>query len=137
VTEDRETSASGPLGTISVAATTLYAADLDAAIAWYDAMLGLLPFMVGKDGHAYATYQIGGSLVVLEPIEAALEAAPPGAESTTINLLVDRDADESRAELMSRGVPCGEIVDSPGYRSYLFRDLDGNRYYAAQPITRS
>jgi len=113
----------------------LYAADLDAAIAWYGDVLGLEPIFTGTDGHRFATYQIAGALVVLEPIEAALEPAPPGAESTTINLVVDRDADEIRADLLSHGVTCSEIVTSPHYRSFLFRDLDGNRYYAAQTVT--
>jgi hypothetical protein len=45
--------------------------------------------MVGTDGHRYATYQPAGALVGLEPIEAAIDAAPPGAESTTINVLVE------------------------------------------------
>jgi catechol 2,3-dioxygenase-like lactoylglutathione lyase family enzyme len=127
----------GPLGTVSVAATTLYVADLDAAVAWYDAVLGLTPVMVGADGHRYATYQIAGGLVVLEPIEAAIDPAPPGSESTTINLVVDRDAAEIRATLLGHGVTCSELVPSPNFRSFMFRDLDGNRYYIAQPVARA
>jgi catechol 2,3-dioxygenase-like lactoylglutathione lyase family enzyme len=123
----------GPLGSVDLAATTLYAADLDAAVNWYGENLGLTPVTVGKDGHAYAVFQLAGSLVVLEPIEAALEPAPPGSESTTINLVVKRNADDVRDELCARGVRCGEIVESPSFRSFLIRDLDGNRYYVAQP----
>lgn len=124
----------GPLGTVTLAATTLYVADLDAALDWYDATLGLKPLMVGTDGHRYATFQLGGALVVLEPVEAAIDAAPPGAESTTINLLVERTSGEIHAELVGRGVRCSAIVDSPNYSSFLFLDLDGNRFYAAQPV---
>lgn len=119
---------------MSVAATTLYAADLDAAIRWYDQVLGLRPVMLGADGHRYATYQLGGSLLVLEPIDAAIDPASPGRESTTVNLVVDRDAAAIRADLLSRGVTCSEIVPSPNFCSFLFRDLDGNRFYAAQPV---
>ncbi|HEX3706740.1 MAG TPA: VOC family protein [Mycobacteriales bacterium] len=124
----------GPLGEIALAATTLYVADLDAALHWYADVLGLIPAMVGTDGHRYATFRLGGGLVVLEPIEAALEPHPPGAESSTINLIVARPATDVHAELVAKGVACGEIVDSPHYSSFLFRDLDGNRFYAAQPV---
>jgi catechol 2,3-dioxygenase-like lactoylglutathione lyase family enzyme len=123
----------GPLGAIEMAATTLYVADLDAALSWYDGVLGLQPLMRGTDGHRYATFQIGGALVVLEPLEAALEPAPPGAESTTINLIVKRDAREAREDLLQAGVRCSDVVDSPHYSSFLFRDPDGNRFYFAQP----
>jgi catechol 2,3-dioxygenase-like lactoylglutathione lyase family enzyme len=125
---------SGPLGEISLAATTLYVADLDASLHWYADVLGLAPAMVGTDGHRFATFRMGGALVVLEPIEAALEPSPPGSESTTINVIVKRPAAEVRAELVDKGVGCGEIVDSPHYSSFLFRDLDGNRFYIAQPV---
>jgi catechol 2,3-dioxygenase-like lactoylglutathione lyase family enzyme len=124
----------GPLGVIDLAATTMYVADLDAAISWYETVLGLRPLMVGTDGHRYATYQLGGALVVLEPIEAAIEPAAPGSESTTINLIVKRDASTVRKDLMDRGASCSEIVPSPHYNSFLMRDRDGNRFYVAQPV---
>jgi catechol-2,3-dioxygenase len=129
-------SAGTPLGPVDVAAATLYTLDLDAAVAWYGECLGLTPMTVGTDGHRYAVFHLGGSLVVLEPIEAALEPVPPGSDSTTINLVVQRDADDIRADLIARGVRCGEIVDSPNYRSFLIRDLDGNRFYVAQPVAK-
>ena len=40
---------SGPLGTIDLAATTLYAADLDAAVDWYAEKLGLAPMSMSKE----------------------------------------------------------------------------------------
>src|SRR5690348_16555020 len=104
-----------PLGVVDLAATTLYVADLDVAIDWYQTVLGLKPLMVGTDAHRYATFQLGGSLVVLEPIEAAIEPAAPGAESTTINLIVNRDASQVREELAGRGARCSETVESPHY----------------------
>ena len=72
--------------------------------------------------------------VVLEPIGAALEAAGPGGESTTVNLLVDRDPADVRDELLGRGVACGPIVTS-GFSSFLVRDLDGNRFYVTRPVS--
>jgi catechol-2,3-dioxygenase len=126
----------GPLGAIDLAATTLYVADLDAAMRWYKEALGLQPAMVGTDAHRYATFQMGGSLVVLEPLEAALEPTAPGSESMTINLIVQRDPGEIREELLRNGVVCSAIVDSPHYSSFLIRDCDGNRFYIARPVTR-
>jgi catechol 2,3-dioxygenase-like lactoylglutathione lyase family enzyme len=126
----------GPLGMVDLAATTLYVADLDAALHWYDDTLGLKPVMVGTDGHRYATFQLGGSLIVLEPVEAALEPTPPGSESTTINLIVKQDAHQVRQKLIQLGVTCSEVVDSPHYHSFLFRDPDGNRFYCAQPVPK-
>jgi catechol 2,3-dioxygenase-like lactoylglutathione lyase family enzyme len=123
-----------PLGVVDLAATTLYVADLDAAISWYRSVLGLQPLMVGTDAHRYAIFQLGGALVVLEPIEAAIEPAVPGTESTTINLIVSRGASQVRDDLLNRGAGCSEIVESPHYHSFLMRDPDGNRFYVAQPV---
>lgn len=112
-------------------AVTLYVADLDLALAWYAKKFGLEPMSVGSDGHSYAAFSMGGAIVVLEPIEAALEPAGRGAENTTLNVMVDRDPAEVRAELLSRGVSCSELVFS-NYVSFLIRDLDGNRFYISR-----
>jgi catechol 2,3-dioxygenase-like lactoylglutathione lyase family enzyme len=122
-----------PLGKIELAATSFYVADVDAAVSWYEDNFGLRPAMVGTDGHRYASYLMGSALVVLEPREAALEPADPGPETTTVNLIVDRDPNQVREDLVDRGVPCGELVSSPNYLSFLVRDLDGNRFYITRP----
>ena len=121
-----------PLGTISLVAVTLYVADLDKALAWYAENLGLTPTNEGSDGHRFAAFTLGGTIVVLEPIEAALEPAARSAENTTLNVIVDRDPVDVRADLLSRGVECSEIVLS-GFASFLVRDLDGNRFYITRP----
>ncbi len=123
-----------PLGTVDAAVTSLYVADLDAAIRWYQTALGLNPVSLGDDVHPHAAYRLGKSLVVLEPIEEALEPTVPASENTTINLVVRRDASEVRAELLRRGVRCSEMADSPQFSSFLIRDLDGNRFYVSQPL---
>gem|GEM_PF-1143210 len=126
-----------PLGTIGLAAITFYVLDLDAAVAWYDEKFALKPTTLGTDAEQYASYLIGGSILVLEPRSAALEAATPGSESTTVNLLVDRDPRDIRSDLVGRGVKCGGLVESPHYRSFLVRDLDGNRFYVSRPATET
>lgn len=129
-------SETGPLGTIQLAATSFYVKDLDRAVAWYLDKLGLSPVAVGTDGHGYASFMMGSSIVVLEPLEAALEAAEPGQESSTINVIVSRDPSEVRTDLMKRGVSCGTLVPSPNFVSFLIRDLDGNRFYITRPVTQ-
>ena len=123
-----------PLGTIGLVAVTLYVADLDVALAWYADKFGLEPMSVGSDGHRFAAFSIGGSIVVLEPIEAALEPASRGAENTTLNVMVDRDPADVRDELLSLGVSCGDLVYS-NYVSFLVRDLCGNRFYISRAAT--
>lgn len=129
------TDSNRPFGAIALAATTLYVRDLDTAVAWYRESLGLEPMVIGRDTHAYAAYQLGPSILVLEPIEAAMEPAPPGSESTTVNLVIDRDPNQVREELIKRGVSCGRIVTS-NFHSFLMRDLDGNRFYITRPVTK-
>jgi catechol 2,3-dioxygenase-like lactoylglutathione lyase family enzyme len=120
-----------PLGNVGLVAVSLYVADLDAALAWYADNLGLTPMSVGSDGHRFAAFSIGGAIVVLEPIEAALEPGDLGTGNTTLNVMVDRDPVEVREELMARGVKCGELVLS-NFVSFLVRDLDGNRFYISR-----
>jgi catechol 2,3-dioxygenase-like lactoylglutathione lyase family enzyme len=125
------TDSSGPLGIVGLVAVTLYVTDLDKALAWYEEKLGLTPLAVGSDGHQYASFSLGGSIVVLEPIEAALEPEPLGSDNTTLNVLIEDDPVAVRAALLERGVSCGEIVVS-GFVSFLMRDLDGNRFYVTR-----
>jgi catechol 2,3-dioxygenase-like lactoylglutathione lyase family enzyme len=125
-----------PLGKIELAATSFYVRDLDDAVAWYKDKLGLSPVAMGKDGHGYASFLMGSAIVVLEPLEAALEAAEPGLESSTINVVVSRDPGEVRSDLEARGVSCGPLVPSPNFVSFLIRDLDGNRFYVTRPVSQ-
>jgi hypothetical protein len=83
----------------------------------------------------HAAYQLGASLIVLEPIEAALEPSAPRSENTTINVMVSRDASEVRRELR-RGVRCSGMVDSIHYSSFLIRDQGGNRSHVSQPLSQ-
>lgn len=125
-----------PLGNLSMAADSLYVADLDASIAWYRDNLGLEPIHVGKDKHPFATYAVGGFLFVLEPMRALWQGAGvTGSGAATINLVTDRSAADVLADLRARGVDCSDVVDSPGFSSFLFTDPDGNRFYIAQPIS--
>jgi hypothetical protein len=79
---------------------------------------------------------MGGTIVVLEPLEAALEPAPPGTENSTINLVVSRDPAEVRDDLLQREVACGPLVTSPNFISFLIRDVDGNRFYVTRPVSQ-
>jgi catechol 2,3-dioxygenase-like lactoylglutathione lyase family enzyme len=125
-----------PLGPIDIAPTSLYVADFAAAIRWYEDALGLQPVSIGDEIHPFAAFQLGASLIVLEPIEEAWEPAPPGSGNATINILVSRDASEIRQELLRRGVRCSEMANTVHYHSFLIRDPDGNRFYISQPVSQ-
>jgi limonene-1,2-epoxide hydrolase len=130
-----QSDATGPLGTIEGTATSFYVADLDAAIAWYWEELGLTPTTVTASIHRYATFLMGGTVVVLEPNEAALEPVVQRAGSTTMNLIVNGDPADIREELAGRGVSCGPLVQSPNFSAFLIRDPDGNRFCVTRPVT--
>ena len=129
------TNTANPIVNVEMVAVSLYVSDLDLAIAWYGEKLGFQPMSVGADGHRFAAYSIGGAIVVLEPIEAALEPAARGSENTTLNVMIDRDPADVRVELVSRGVTCSELAPSPNYISFLVRDLDLNRFYISRAVT--
>ncbi|MBI2169424.1 MAG: VOC family protein [Actinobacteria bacterium] len=123
------------LGALSMAAASLYVADLDAALAWYREKLELEPIFEGKDEHRFATYQVGGFLFVLEPSQALWQGRGlTGSGAATVNLVTDRDPAELLGELRAAGVDCSDIVDSPGFSSFLFADPDGNRFYLTRPV---
>jgi catechol 2,3-dioxygenase-like lactoylglutathione lyase family enzyme len=128
-------SPSTPLGNVEVIATTLYVSDLDKAMAWYEEKLGWRPTMEGTDGDRYATYLMAGTLIVLEPLAAALEPSEPGRESSTINVLIDKDPRQVRDELLQRGVVCSDLVES-NFLSFLIRDADGNRFYISRAVSQ-
>ena len=122
----------GPLD-IAMLATTVYVADLDEAIEWYRDKLGFEPTTRGTDEWRFAGYLLGGVFLVLEPAEAGLDIAGPGSESTTLNVVVNNDPRTIYETLTARGVACTEPTVSPGYVSFLMRDLDGNRFYITNP----
>lgn len=124
------------LGNLSMMATSLYVADLDAAIDWYRDVLGFEPLAQGKDGHPYATYSVGSALFVLEPTDALWRGkGMTGSGAATVNLVTDRDPREALDDLRAKGAECSDIVDSPGFSSFLVTDPDGNRFYVTKPIT--
>lgn len=126
----------GVLGEVTMAATSMYVADLDTAVEWYREMLDLEPVSLGTDRHPYATYSFNGALVVLEPLVALYEGGgATGSGATSVNLVVDRDPAEVRADLVARGVDCSEIVES-NFSSFLVRDPDGNRFYVTAPLAK-
>jgi len=119
-----------------MAATSMYVADLDAAVEWYRTNLDLEPVSIGTDRHPYATYSFNGALLVLEPLKALYQGGgATGSGATSVNLVVDRDPADVRADLMARGVECSEIVES-NFSSFLVCDPDGNRFYVTAPLKR-
>jgi catechol 2,3-dioxygenase-like lactoylglutathione lyase family enzyme len=125
-----------PLGAVTMAATTLYVADLDASVAWYHDLLEVEPVERTEDEFPYARYRVGGLTLVLEPVHAATDPVDSDrAGGAAINLVVDRDPSDVRADLVGRGITCTEIRESPQFASFLVRDPDGHRLYITRPHT--
>lgn len=123
------------LGNLSMMATSLYVKDMAASVDWYRDVMGLEPVFEGSDAHPYATYQVGSALFVLEPTDALWQGkGMVGSGACTLNLVTDRAPADVLADLRAKGADCSDIVDSPGFSSFLVTDPDGNRFYVTQPV---
>jgi predicted enzyme related to lactoylglutathione lyase len=111
-------------------AATLPASDMDRALAFYKATLGLEPFQQEPDGSA--RYQVGDTMFLLYPSEYA------GTNKATAAGFQVEDLDSVVAELRSRGIEFQEfdygemktvdgILAMPdGSRGAWFNDTEGN-----------
>lgn len=125
------------LGTLSMMATSLYVRDMAAAVDWYRDVLGVEPIFEGSDAHPYATYQVGSALFVLEPTDALWQGkGMTGSGAATLNLITDREPADVLSDLRAKGADCSDIVDSPGFSSFLVTDPDGNRFYVTKPVNQ-
>ena len=97
--------------------------DKDAALKWYQEVLGLkqIPKMVNGD-HLYWLQLPSGAMVhIIENIDA------PSAPSHHTPFEVD-DIDLTRIELTQMGVECTDIqTRNDGQRAFYLNDPDGNR----------
>ena len=93
-------------------------ARLDAALAWYERLLGRPPDNIPNENEAVWQVTETGLLYVVA------DAARAG--SALLTLIVD-DWEERVAALTARGLPAGAIDTAPGlYRKAMFTDPDGN-----------
>ena len=97
--------------------------DKDAALKWYQEVLGLkqIPKMVNGD-HLYWLQRPSGAMVhIIENVDA------PSAPSHHTAFEVD-DIDLTRIELTQMGVECTDIqTRNDGQRAFYLNDPDGNR----------
>jgi catechol 2,3-dioxygenase-like lactoylglutathione lyase family enzyme len=99
--------------------------DRDAAIEFYERLLGARPTMLPNDDEAAWQLTRGGWLYVLRDADRA--------GSSVVTLLVD-DLDERLAVLAARGIEPGPVGTVAGdTRTTWITDLDGNRVQIAQP----
>jgi catechol 2,3-dioxygenase-like lactoylglutathione lyase family enzyme len=98
--------------------------DRDAAIEYYERLLGAPPTMLPNDDEAAWQLTGGGWLYVLRDGERAGRAV--------VTLLVD-DLDERLAAVAARGIELGPVETVTGtVRSTWITDPDGNRVQIAQ-----
>ena len=97
--------------------------DKDAALKWYQEILGLkqIPKMVDSD-HLYWLQLPSGAMVhIIENVDA------PSAPSHHTAFEVD-DIEASRADLIQKGIETTDIqTRNDGQRAFYFNDPDGNR----------
>jgi predicted enzyme related to lactoylglutathione lyase len=99
--------------------------DRDAAVDFYDRLLGAPPAMFPNDDEAAWQITDTGWLYV--------ERAPERAGRTKVTLLVD-DLDERLTAIAARGIAVGAVETIPGtVRTTEITDPDGNRIQFGQP----
>jgi catechol 2,3-dioxygenase-like lactoylglutathione lyase family enzyme len=99
--------------------------DRDAAIDFYERLLGASPTMLPNDDEAAWQLSDGGWLYVLRDADRA--------GSAVVTLLVD-DLDERLAAAGERGIEHGPFESKPGgVRTTWFTDPDGNRIQIGGP----
>lgn len=96
-----------------------YVSDLDRAIGFYTATLGLQLLSRGS----VARFDLDG--VLFELVPAGAELPPLGGANARLCLRVD-DMAQARAHLLARGVPTSEPQAKDTGLLSSFRDLDGN-----------
>ena len=122
--------------------TVLYAADLDAAEAFYRDVLGLVPF--AKAGGRHLFYRCGDQVLLIfnpqatkvPPAPGALPVPPHGTtgEGHVCFRASARDIDAWRLRLEGMGVAIEADFEWPGGgRSIYFRDSAGNCLEFAEP----
>lgn len=99
-------------------------ADLAAALAWYERLLGRAPEVRPNDNEEIWHMLPGGSVYVVA------DAARAGRGLLVV--FVD-DLDRMRVEAGERGISMPEVESAPGlFRKVTIEDLDGNRIQFAE-----
>ncbi len=99
-------------------------ADHEAALEWYERLLGRPPDRIPTDGDAVWQLSETGSIYVVRD--------PPRAGGALVTLIVD-DLDAWIADVAGRGIAAGEIDTAPGaVRRAAVTDPDGNRITVAE-----
>ncbi|WP_342644055.1 VOC family protein [Rhodoligotrophos ferricapiens] len=122
--------------------TVIYAADLDAAQAFYETVLGLQ--RVARVGDRHVFFSMGDQMLLVFNPQATREPPKPGALPIPVHgaegpchvcFRASRDElDRWQAHLEAHGVEIESVVDWPkGGRSIYFRDPAGNSIEFAEP----
>jgi predicted enzyme related to lactoylglutathione lyase len=101
-------------------------ADYDAALPWYERLLGRAPDMIPKEREAVWQLTQGGWMYVV------VDAARAG--TALLTLLVD-DLEAHVAALAARGLATGPVETVPGVvRRAVITDPDGNTITFGEPL---
>jgi len=113
--------------TINVLFAGVPVAELHAALAWYERLLGGPPDLVPNESERLWRVTDGGWVYVVEDVERA--------GGGLLTLIVD-DLDAHLAELAGRGIEFGEIeAISEPTRKAVIADPDGNRITIGENVS--
>jgi catechol 2,3-dioxygenase-like lactoylglutathione lyase family enzyme len=97
---------------------------LEAAVRWYESVLGLLA-MHHDDTARLAVLALDGTSLTLWE-RGAGEAAPAATATATYPIFATDDAAGAREHLAAHGVAVGALESGEGVRFFRFADPDGN-----------
>jgi catechol 2,3-dioxygenase-like lactoylglutathione lyase family enzyme len=102
-------------------------ADRDAAVGWYERLMGRLPDLIpNEDEAAWRLTETGWIYVIADPDRAG----------SALNTLLVDDLDGFLAGVAERGIRAGPVETiGDGVRVTIVRDPDGNRLQVGQPPT--
>lgn len=111
----------------------LRVADLEAAVAWYAAMLGLQAAYTDPVERLAVLPLAQGASLTLWQRKAGEPAPDPGAQGA-FPIFATADAAAALEALKGRGARAGGLVEGAGVRYFQFQDLDGNRLEACEVL---
>ncbi|HEY6422796.1 MAG TPA: VOC family protein [Pseudonocardiaceae bacterium] len=116
---------------ISGGNATIYVADMDRSVSFYNETLGLR--LAFRAGDHWATIDAGGGLQLgLHPAGPATPV-PGTVGAVTVGLAVDEPIEKVVSALEERGVAVrGPVVDEGYLKFVYFTDPDGNELYLAE-----
>ncbi len=111
---------------------TLFVADMDTSVQFYERMLELP--LIGRWGNHFAAFGFGAQMsITLHPLGTANRHRPTDSSAIEIGLSVAGTLEDAVSRLRDRGVDFPDpIVDDSQVRLAHFKDPDGHALYLSE-----